>query len=81
MPTFQIIHNIPVWGEPIDGALSQAVNCAKTADYCALMADHHPGYAVPIGGVVAYRDKITPSGVDYDIACGNKAVLRLTRTG
>ncbi|HOD12804.1 MAG TPA: RtcB family protein [Candidatus Omnitrophota bacterium] len=75
MPTFQIIHNIPVWGEPIEGALSQAINCAKTADYCALMADHHPGYAVPIGGVVVYRDKITPSGVGYDIACGNKAVL------
>lgn len=70
-----MIGGIPVWGEPIDGALSQAVNCAKTADYCALMADHHPGYAVPIGGVVAYRDKITPSGVGYDIACGNKAVL------
>jgi len=41
------------------------------------MADHHLGYAVPIGGVVAYRDSISPSGVGYDIACGNKAV----RTG
>lgn len=75
MSTYQMINGIPVWGEPIEGALSQIINCAKTADYCALMADHHPGYAVPIGGVVAYRDKITPSGVGYDIACGNKAVL------
>ena len=41
----------------------------------ALMADHHKGYAVPIGGVVAYKDSISPSGVGYDIACGNKAVL------
>jgi RNA-splicing ligase RtcB len=41
----------------------------------ALMADHHKGYAVPIGGVVAYEDAISPSGVGYDIACGNKAVL------
>src|SRR5271170_7248704 len=39
------------------------------------MADAHKGYAVPIGGVVAYRDKISPSGVGFDIACGNKAVL------
>jgi tRNA-splicing ligase RtcB len=40
-----------------------------------MMADHHRGYAVPIGGVVAYEDAISPSGVGYDIACGNKAVL------
>src|SRR5690348_9356694 len=39
------------------------------------MADHHKGYAVPIGGVVAYKDQISPSGVGYDIACGNMAVL------
>lgn len=71
---YQTINNIPVWGEPIEGAVKQIRNCAKTADRCALMADHHPGYAVPIGGVVAYRNKISPSGVGYDIACGNKAV-------
>jgi len=71
---FQLINNIPVWGEPIEWALDQMKNCAKKADYCALMADHHPGYAVPIGGVVAYRDKISPSGVGYDISCGNKAI-------
>jgi tRNA-splicing ligase RtcB len=39
------------------------------------MADHHLGYSVPIGGVLAYKDKVSPSGVGYDIACGNKAVL------
>jgi tRNA-splicing ligase RtcB (3'-phosphate/5'-hydroxy nucleic acid ligase) len=38
------------------------------------MADGHLGYAVPIGGVVAYKDAISPSGVGFDIACGNKAV-------
>lgn len=68
--------HIPVWGEPIDeGALAQIRTCARTADRVAMMADHHKGYAVPIGGVVAYRDRISPSGVGYDIACGNKAVL------
>lgn len=72
---FQSIDKIPIWGEPIEGAVKQIKNCAKTAERCALMADHHPGYAVPIGGVVAYKNKVSPSGVGYDIACGNKAVL------
>jgi tRNA-splicing ligase RtcB len=71
----QLIDNIPVWGPPDQGALSQIKTCAKTADKVALMADHHKGYAVPIGGVVAYKDSISPSGVGFDIACGNKAVL------
>lgn len=72
----QIIDGIPVWGVPVDeGALSQIRTCAKTAAHVALMADHHKGYAVPIGGVVAYEGAISPSGVGYDIACGNKAVL------
>ena len=72
--SFQIIDNIPVWGEVLDDALRQMQNCQRKAARCALMADHHIGYAVPIGGVVAYQDKISPSGVGFDIACGNKAV-------
>jgi tRNA-splicing ligase RtcB (3'-phosphate/5'-hydroxy nucleic acid ligase) len=71
----QRIDNIPVWGPPDEGALRQIKTCAKSADKVALMADHHKGYAVPIGGVVAYRSSISPSGVGFDVACGNKAVL------
>lgn len=71
----QIIDGIPVFGPPDPGALEQIKVCAQTADHVAMMGDHHLGYAVPIGGVVAYRDKISPSGVGYDIGCGNKAVL------
>lgn len=70
----RMIGDIPVWGTPDEGAVSQIKTCAKTADRVALMADHHKGYAVPIGGVVAYKDAISPSGVGFDIACGNKAV-------
>jgi len=40
----------------------------------ALMPDNHLGYRVPIRGVVAYRDAISPTGVGYDIGCGDKAV-------
>jgi len=40
----------------------------------ALMGDAHQGYGVPIGGVIAYRNAVSPTGVGYDIGCGNKAV-------
>lgn len=39
-----------------------------------LCADGHYGYSQPVGGVVAYEGQVAPSGVGYDIACGNKAV-------
>lgn len=71
----RVIDGVPAWGDPVDaGALRQAATCLRTADAVALMADHHLGYAVPIGGVVVYRDRVSPSGVGYDIGCGNKAV-------
>ena len=71
---YRTIDGIPVWGVPQDGAVAQIRNCAPDTEACALMADHHLGYAVPIGGVVAYQSRISPSGVGYDISCGNKAV-------
>ena len=71
-----VIGDVPVFGDPVDAeALTQIQRCRATADAAALMADHHIGYAVPIGGVVVYKDAISPSGVGYDIGCGNKAVL------
>jgi RNA-splicing ligase RtcB len=53
--------------------------CAATADRAALVADGHLGYAVPIGGVVAYKNTISPAGVGFDIACGNKHESLLPR--
>jgi tRNA-splicing ligase RtcB len=47
----------------------------KEASAAVLCADHHPGYSQPIGGAVAYKNHVSPSGVGYDIGCGNKAVL------
>jgi len=72
--TYKLIEDIPVWGEPLEDALRQIRACRATAVRAALMADHHVGYSMPIGGVTAYRDVISPSGVGFDIACGNKAV-------
>lgn len=75
MPKHQMHGGVPVWGDVSDRvAIEQMLRCRETADGGALMADHHVGYAVPIGGVVVYRDRISPSGVGYDIGCGNKAV-------
>lgn len=71
----KMIDNIPVWGEPLEDAVAQAVTCARRAEAFALMADHHIGYAMPIGGVAAYAEHISPSGVGFDISCGNKVVL------
>lgn len=74
MPT--IINGLPVWGDPDQGAVDQMLACLDHDDVigAALMADHHLGYSVPVGGVIAYGEHVSPSGVGYDIACGNKAV-------
>ncbi|AIQ11244.1 hypothetical protein PDUR_03945 [Paenibacillus durus] len=73
---YQNINGVLVWGTPDAGALTQAKMCAETGNVVQtlLMADHHKGYSQPIGGVVVYDRQISPSGVGYDIACGNKAV-------
>jgi len=75
MSKYQMHGDVPVWGDVNDKhALEQMMRCRATADGGAMMADHHLGYSVPIGGVVVYRDRISPSGVGFDIGCGNKAV-------
>ncbi|AZK48652.1 RtcB family protein [Paenibacillus lentus] len=73
---YQNIDGVRVWGRPDEGAVAQAKMCARTGNVVQslLMADHHKGYSQPIGGVVVYDGQISPSGVGYDIACGNKAV-------
>jgi tRNA-splicing ligase RtcB len=68
---------------PVDQrSLDQLTRCieAGDAEYGVLCADHHPGYSQPIGGAIAYEGYVSPSGVGYDIGCGNKAArTELTR--
>lgn len=73
---YQNIEGVRVWGKPDESSVAQALRCARTGNtvQTLLMADHHKGYSQPIGGVVVYDGQISPSGVGYDIACGNKAV-------
>jgi tRNA-splicing ligase RtcB (3'-phosphate/5'-hydroxy nucleic acid ligase) len=73
---------IRTFGPVDDRSLDQLKRCmeAGDAEYGVLCADHHPGYSQPIGGGIAYEGSISPSGVGYDIACGNKAVQTALRT-
>lgn len=64
-------------GQPHDDAtINQLRQCAEAGNAASavLCADGHRGYSQPIGGAVAYPEYISPSGVGYDIGCGNKAV-------
>jgi tRNA-splicing ligase RtcB (3'-phosphate/5'-hydroxy nucleic acid ligase) len=73
---------IKTFGTVDDRSLEQLTRCmeAGDAEFGVLCADHHPGYSQPIGGGIAYEGYISPSGVGYDIGCGNKAVrTELTR--
>ena len=66
---------IKTFGPVDERSLEQLERCmaAGDAEYGVLCADHHPGYSQPIGGGIAYAGYISPSGVGYDIGCGNKA--------
>lgn len=63
-----------IYGQHDQNTLDQFENIKKNADKSALMADGHLGYVMPIGGVAAYKNHISPVGVGFDIACGNMAV-------
>src|SRR6478752_8885508 len=65
-----------IFGEHDPATIRQIETCVATGgEWAVLCADGHKGYAQPIGGVVAYKDKISLSGVGFDIACGNLAIL------
>ncbi|MBN2587614.1 MAG: RtcB family protein [Candidatus Fermentibacteraceae bacterium] len=74
---------IPVlyWGDHIEEtARRQAIDLSRhsrTFHHVAIMADCHPGYGMPIGGVIACLDSVIPYAVGVDIGCGMAAV----RTG
>jgi tRNA-splicing ligase RtcB (3'-phosphate/5'-hydroxy nucleic acid ligase) len=68
---------IKIFGEHDEATLSQIRRSAghEAVVSAVLCADGHKGYGVPIGGVLAYDNHISPSAVGYDIGCGNKACL------
>src|SRR6059058_5244181 len=74
--------SIKTFGPIDERSMKQLERCMKAGDaeFGVLCADHHPGYSQPIGGGIAYEGYVSPSGVGYDIGCGNKAArTELTR--
>ena len=64
-----------IFGEHDEATIAQIERCLSAGgERAVLCADGHKGYAQPIGGVLAYTDKISLSGVGFDIACGNLAI-------
>ncbi len=64
-----------IFGTHDEKTLGQLEDVASRARRTALMADGHLGYVMPIGGVAAYREMVSVTGVGFDIACGNAAIL------
>src|SRR5213595_175870 len=64
-----------IFGEHDEATIAQIERCVEAGgERAVLCADGHKGYAQPIGGVLAYTDRISLSGVGFDIACGNLAI-------
>lgn len=68
--------SLTVFGDHEPKTVSQMWRCMGVGNVVGgvLCADGHYGYAQPVGGVVAYEDMISVSGVGFDIGCGNLAV-------
>lgn len=65
-----------IYGDHDDRTKAQLARCVAAEDGAVgvLCADGHLGYSMPIGGVVGHLAYVSPSGVGFDIACGNLAV-------
>ena len=64
-----------MWGSDLDrAAIDQMRNACRlpVAVQGALMPDAHPGYGLPIGGVLATDNAVIPFAVGVDIACRMK---------
>ena len=65
-----------IFGQHDEKTIKQIQTCLDTSgEYAVLCADGHYGYNMPIGGVVAYKNKVSVSGVGFDKCCGNMAIL------
>lgn len=69
---------VKLWLDEIeDGAMEQIMNIADLPfihKWVAVMPDSHQGYGMPIGGVVALKNVVSPNMVGVDIGCGMCAV-------
>src|SRR5207253_1979714 len=75
-PKERVMTDMKIFGEHDDRTKEQLARCMTVGSVVGgvLCADGHLGYAQPVGGVIAYEDHVSVSGVGFDIACGNMAV-------
>ena len=66
-----------IFGDHEQRVIDQLDRCVAQEEGArgVLCADGHLGYSAPIGGVIAYREHVSPAAVGYDIGCGNLAAL------
>ncbi|MGC9384274.1 MAG: RtcB family protein [Kosmotogaceae bacterium] len=76
MPYYSPKKKLKSW-IPIDkideGAIQQINNLSLIPDifkWIAIMPDVHPGFGMPIGGVLALEENVIPNAVGVDIGCG-----------
>jgi tRNA-splicing ligase RtcB len=74
MLTKKVGTNAVMFGEHEEGTIRQLSDVAGRAERAALLADGHVGFTMPIGGVAAYRNKVSVVGVGFDVGCGNAAI-------
>src|SRR3989442_9266899 len=67
--------DLKIFGEHDERTVAQMWRCMGVGSVAGgvLCADGHLGYAQPVGGVIAYEDHVSISGVGFDIGCGNLA--------
>ena len=72
--------SVPVWSwsnevavDMDDFAWQEAFNCSKLPGvfhHLVLTPDFHAGSGMPIGTVLALKDRVIPGAVGFDIGCG-----------
>jgi tRNA-splicing ligase RtcB len=75
--------NAKIFGTHDERTLAQMDRCMNVGSVVGgvLCADGHLGYAMPVGGVIAYAEHVSISGVGFDIGCGNMAAKLDLRLG
>src|SRR5882724_4763865 len=68
--------DLKIFGEHDAHTVEQMWRCMGVGSVAGgvLCADGHLSYAQPVGGVIAYEEHVSVSGVGFDIGCGNMAV-------
>ncbi len=72
--------SVRIFGTHDEATIAQIERCvAAGGERGVLCADGHKGYAQPIGGVVAYRDQISISGVGLILPVETSRSVRMRR--